>query len=66
MPDRIPPHRHCKECGKPISLDQTYCSNQCESASRAKLRRRRNQLYTYYLLMVILLLAALIYLGYFR
>ncbi len=64
MPEKIPPHKHCKECSKPIAMDETFCSVQCENAFRAKLKRRKNQLYLYYVLMVFILIAALIYLGY--
>ena len=66
MPEKIPPHKHCKECGKAIPIDATFCSSQCETQHRMKLRRRRNQLYTYYLMMILLLIVILVYLGYFR
>lgn len=63
-PEKIAPHRHCKECGKPIPLEDTFCSDQCQATFRAKQRRRRNQLYFYYAMMVIILMAALVFLGY--
>ncbi|HDI75230.1 MAG: DUF2116 family Zn-ribbon domain-containing protein [Thermoprotei archaeon] len=28
---KIPPHKHCKVCGKVISPDQDYCSSKCEA-----------------------------------
>jgi predicted nucleic acid-binding Zn ribbon protein len=60
----IPPHRHCRECGKAISPDKQFCSQTCESSHKTKMRRRRNQLYTYYALLIIFLIIAFILLGF--
>ncbi|MCD6510838.1 MAG: DUF2116 family Zn-ribbon domain-containing protein [Thermoprotei archaeon] len=27
---KVPPHRHCKVCGKMIPPDAEYCSTKCE------------------------------------
>ncbi|MEM3851442.1 MAG: DUF2116 family Zn-ribbon domain-containing protein [Methanomassiliicoccales archaeon] len=63
MNDRIPPHSHCRECGKAVAENTLYCSPKCEAAHKEKLRRRRNQLYTYYALLLVFLILALIALG---
>ncbi len=31
MPQKVPPHKHCKVCGKVIPPDQDYCSSKCEA-----------------------------------
>ncbi len=64
MVEKVPPHRHCKECGRPIALEDKFCSEKCSSAFRGKLKRRKNQLYFYYAVTAMILIAALIYLGY--
>ena len=64
MPERIPPHRHCKECGKPVQLDEIFCSDKCETAFKTKLRTRRNRLYLFYMMAVLILIAAMLFLGY--
>lgn len=63
MTERIPPHRHCKQCGKPVSMDETFCSNGCRDDYRNMLRKRKRQLYLYYVLIMIILLLALTYVS---
>jgi len=31
MSQKVPPHKHCKVCGKVIPPDQDYCSSKCEA-----------------------------------
>ncbi|MBX8631419.1 MAG: DUF2116 family Zn-ribbon domain-containing protein [Thermoplasmata archaeon] len=63
MTERIPPHKHCRQCGNAISPDSTFCSDSCRDGYRAGLRRKKRQLYLYYLLLVVLLILALSYVS---
>ncbi|MCI4460624.1 MAG: DUF2116 family Zn-ribbon domain-containing protein [Thaumarchaeota archaeon] len=35
----VPPHTHCKVCGRPIPLGQVYCSRECAEKDRREQRR---------------------------
>ncbi len=35
----VPPHTHCKVCGRPIPLGQVYCSRECAEKDRQSQRR---------------------------
>jgi len=55
MMDRIPPHTHCRECGRPVELGKRFCSEGCEQKHIAMIKKRRNQLYLFYALVLALL-----------
>jgi len=42
---KIPPHKHCKECGISISPDKVFCSKRCESAYENRLKKQRRMNY---------------------
>lgn len=56
----IPPHTHCKVCGKAIPVGKNYCSNECrESDVKSQQRAKRlSRIYTLFFvaLMIILLI----------
>ncbi|MGQ9718770.1 MAG: DUF2116 family Zn-ribbon domain-containing protein [Nitrososphaerales archaeon] len=57
----IPPHTHCRVCGKSIPLGKELCSNECrEKESKAQRKSKRTgRLYLVFL--VILIVAMLIF-----
>ncbi|MFX1284067.1 MAG: DUF2116 family Zn-ribbon domain-containing protein [Promethearchaeota archaeon] len=34
----VPPHRHCYQCGKVISLSNDYCSPECEIKDQERIK----------------------------
>jgi len=60
---QIPPHTHCKVCGKAIPVGKTYCSNECrESEIKSQQRAKRlSRIYTIFfvaLLIIIIIMTA--------
>ncbi|MEM1994997.1 MAG: DUF2116 family Zn-ribbon domain-containing protein [Nitrososphaerales archaeon] len=60
----IPPHTHCKVCGKAIPVGKSYCSNECrasevKSQQRAKRLSRIYTLFFIALMIIIILMTAL-------
>jgi predicted nucleic acid-binding Zn ribbon protein len=58
MPENLPDHAHCLECDAAIPIGKQFCSDQCESARNAKIRRQKNRnlMYTVILLVIIVTL----------
>ncbi|MGC8568835.1 MAG: DUF2116 family Zn-ribbon domain-containing protein [Nitrososphaeria archaeon] len=56
----IPPHSHCKVCGKAIPEGQIYCSRECREKDLAAQRRERNLMWGFYALFIGLLVVTLI------
>ncbi|MFN3621910.1 MAG: DUF2116 family Zn-ribbon domain-containing protein [Nitrososphaerales archaeon] len=60
----IPPHTHCKVCGKAIPVGKNYCSNECrESEVKSQQRAKRlSRIYTLFfiaLMIIIIVMTAL-------
>ncbi len=36
-------HRHCAICGKPIPMDESFCSDQCQEAYQLKQKQVSKQ-----------------------
>ncbi|MFO8109849.1 MAG: DUF2116 family Zn-ribbon domain-containing protein [Thermoplasmata archaeon] len=49
------PHKHCGVCGKPVPLEETFCSEKCREEYKEMLSKRRNRMYMIYALLAILL-----------
>lgn len=63
LTERVAPHRHCRQCSKPVSMEDTFCSPACENGFKNGLRRKKRQLYLYYIMIIVLLFLALAYVG---
>ncbi len=63
LAERVAPHRHCRQCGKPVALEATFCSDECNNSFKNGLRRKKRQLYLYYIMVIALLFLALAYVG---
>lgn len=58
LEQRIPPHQHCKICGKAIPLGKGLCSNECREKSEKTQRRTKTigRIYTVTLLIIMVAL----------
>ena len=65
MVERIPQHRHCKNCDKAVQVKDEFCDKDCEKSWKDKMHGKRRQLIYFYMLMVAIMIMAisLLYLG---
>ena len=63
MKERIPQHRHCRECGKAFAGEGKFCSDECRERSESEIARKKRQLTLLYVLSVVILIAAVVYIG---
>jgi predicted nucleic acid-binding Zn ribbon protein len=63
MADRIPQHKHCRQCGKAFIGDEQYCSAECGSQGKDILKKRKRQLIILYVLTMFILCVAVIAMG---
>ncbi len=54
--DKIPPHKHCLNCGIAIPPDKTFCSKKCENEWNAMIRKKKMNLYIWMAMLAILLI----------
>jgi len=45
MGEKLLQHKHCRNCGRAVQVDQDYCNDRCREEHHAMLRKKRNQLY---------------------
>jgi len=55
----IPPHTHCKVCGRSIPLGREYCSTPCREAA-AKAQKRASRMSRLYIAGMLALMAVLL------
>ena len=55
---RIPPHQHCKICGKAVPLGRDSCSNECREKSE-KTQKKTKTLGRIYTIVLVIVMAAL-------
>jgi predicted nucleic acid-binding Zn ribbon protein len=58
--DGVDPHRHCKVCSKPCSLDAEVCSKACRRTYDERRRTRQQYTYVMYALMAFVVLVFLL------
>lgn len=65
MVERVPQHKHCKQCDKAIPYKDTYCDEKCETAWKTAMQAKKRQLIYFYGLMVAVMVLAisLMFLG---
>jgi predicted nucleic acid-binding Zn ribbon protein len=44
-PERIPQHRHCRECGKAFVGDGYFCSDECKGSAGAVAKKKIRKLF---------------------
>ncbi len=57
------PHKHCHICGKPVPIDETYCSEKCREDYKELISSRKKKMYIIYGLLAILLILMFFRLG---
>ncbi len=60
MAEKLLQHKHCRNCGKAIQTDVTFCGEDCQSQHREMIRKKRNQLYLIMAAAVIMMILALL------
>ena len=53
----VDPHKHCPVCGKPIPLDETTCSKECDTlinARREQSRKARTLLFVVLIIFIVI------------
>jgi len=48
MAEKVPQHKHCQVCGKPIPLEETLCSEECKQKYQKFMKKRKLMLYIMY------------------
>jgi len=51
MVQKIPPHSHCKVCGKAIPEGKIYCSRACREKDEAEQRKAKRMMIVYFVLL---------------
>ena len=57
MAERLLQHKHCRNCGKAIPADDTFCSDTCNVEHRELMRKKKNQL----LIMMFIAMAIMVF-----
>lgn len=52
MVERLPQHRHCKNCDRAIPYKDKFCDGTCENEFKGKLGAKKRQLIYFYFAMV--------------
>ena len=61
--ERIPQHRHCRNCGKAFTGDGDYCSKECEDGRKSEIKRKKNGLIIIWVLAVLIMIYAIIFMS---
>lgn len=57
----VPPHTHCRVCGRPVPLNRSYCSRECMEKDHKQQRRAKRMLQLYIASIVLLFILLIIY-----
>ncbi|MDH4123772.1 MAG: DUF2116 family Zn-ribbon domain-containing protein [Thermoplasmata archaeon] len=60
MVERIPQHRHCRQCDKAIPAEKQYCDENCENSHKEAVKSKKRQLLVFYIIMIIVFIAAVV------
>jgi predicted nucleic acid-binding Zn ribbon protein len=60
MVERIPQHKHCRDCDKAIPADKEYCDDECEAHHTATVKAKKKQLQIFYVVMIVIFIFALL------
>jgi len=60
MVERIPQHRHCRNCEKAIPADREFCNDACETEHKSALKSKKRQLQFFYVIMLLIFVFAMI------
>jgi predicted nucleic acid-binding Zn ribbon protein len=60
MVERIPQHKHCRNCDKAVPVDREYCDEDCEQQHKARVKAKKKQLQIFYVVMIVIFIFALL------
>jgi predicted nucleic acid-binding Zn ribbon protein len=60
MVERIPQHKHCRNCDKAVPADKQYCDDECEQHHKANIKAKKKQLQIFYVVMIVIFIFALL------
>ncbi|MCL1979270.1 MAG: DUF2116 family Zn-ribbon domain-containing protein [Methanomassiliicoccaceae archaeon] len=52
QPERIPQHRHCRNCGKAFTGDGEFCGEECRGSAGADAKKKIRRLLLIWLVIV--------------
>ncbi|MCL2510281.1 MAG: DUF2116 family Zn-ribbon domain-containing protein [Methanomassiliicoccaceae archaeon] len=62
VPEKIPQHRHCRNCGKAFTADGDFCSDECKNYTGAEAKKKlRKLLYIWLAIVGVTIVVAVIY-----
>jgi len=64
MTEKIPQHRHCRNCGRAFIGQDSYCSEECKSSSNSVMKKKKNQLLLLYVFSFVVLILMLLLVGF--
>ncbi len=59
MVERVPQHKHCKNCDRAIPYKDEFCDDKCEKDWKTKITSKKRQLIYFYGLMVAIMILAI-------
>lgn len=60
MVERVPQHRHCKECDRAVPSKDEFCDEKCEAAWKGKMKAKKRQLMYFYMLLVAIMIITIV------
>jgi predicted nucleic acid-binding Zn ribbon protein len=59
MAEKLIQHKHCRNCGRAVKVDDDFCNEQCRSEHKEMLRKKRNQLYILLIVAIAIMILAM-------
>lgn len=59
MVEKVGQHRHCKQCDRAIPYKSEFCDENCESAWKGVMGKKKRQLTYFYIIMVMIMILAI-------
>lgn len=64
QPEKIPQHRHCRNCGKAFVGDGQFCGNECKETAGSGAKKKVRKLFILWIAIVLVtVVAVVIYYG---
>ena len=61
QPEKIPQHRHCRNCGKAFVGDGEFCNEGCKSSAGSVAKKKIRKLFIVWLVIIAATAAVVIY-----
>ncbi|MDR3074411.1 MAG: DUF2116 family Zn-ribbon domain-containing protein [Candidatus Methanoplasma sp.] len=58
QPEKIPQHKHCRNCGKAFTGDGLFCGEDCRGSAGSEAKKKIRKLFLVWLLIVGVTIAA--------